>query len=84
MARGYSQRFGVDYFDIFVPVVRLDSVRCLLAVAARRDLELVHLDVKTAFSHGRLSKDICMEAPQGFELEKGLSRERQAVRNEQV
>ena len=47
----FSQRERVDYNEIFSPVVRHTSIRVLLAIVARQDLELEQLDVKVAFFH---------------------------------
>lgn len=67
VVRGFSQRVGLDYQETFSPVVRLDSIRILLAIAAEEDLEIVHFDVRTAFLHGSLDEDIYMIQPQGYE-----------------
>ncbi|KYG40745.1 hypothetical protein M433DRAFT_31774, partial [Acidomyces richmondensis BFW] len=44
-ARGFTQQYGVDYFDTFAPVVRMESMRMLLAYAAVEDLEVHQMDV---------------------------------------
>lgn len=49
MAKGYVQKQGVDFDEVFAPVTRLEMVRLLLALAARNALEVHHLDVKSAF-----------------------------------
>ncbi|KAJ4718340.1 Retrovirus-related Pol polyprotein from transposon TNT 1-94 [Melia azedarach] len=63
-----KQREGVDYNEIFSPVVRHTSIRVLLAIVAHQDLELEQLDVKTAFLHGELEKEIYMTQPDGFRV----------------
>lgn len=67
VAKGYSQREGVDYKEIFAPVVKHVSIRILLAIVVEEDLELEQLDVKTAFLHGELEEKIYMEVPEGYE-----------------
>lgn len=59
---------GVDYTEIFSPLVRYDSLRTLLSIVTNQDLELVQFDVKTAFLYGDIDKDIFMKIPQGIEV----------------
>jgi len=58
VAKGYTQKEGIDYNEVFSPVVKHFSIRVLLALVAQFDLELVQLDMKTAFLHGDLEEDI--------------------------
>lgn len=67
VARGFTQEKGVDYKETFAPVVRFDSIRVLLALAAEKDLEITNFDVKTAFLYGDLSECVYMKQPIGFE-----------------
>ena len=60
VAKGYSQVPGVDFTDVFSPVVKHSSIRALLGIVAMEDLELERLDVKIAFLHGELKEDIYM------------------------
>jgi hypothetical protein len=69
VAKGYSQREGMDFNEVFSPVVRHSSIRVLLAMVALYDLELEQLDVKTAFLHGELEETIYMHQPEGFIVE---------------
>ena len=74
VAKGYSQMEGIDYHEIFSPVVKLVSIRIVLALVALLDLELEQLDVKTSFLHGDLDEEIYMEQPEGFlQHQKGIS-----------
>ncbi|KAG8499388.1 hypothetical protein CXB51_005980 [Gossypium anomalum] len=57
---------GVDFTDVFSPVVKHSSIRALLGIIAMHDLKLEQLDVKTAFLHGELEEDIYMQQPEGF------------------
>jgi len=67
VARGCSQKAGVDYLETFSPVARFDSVRTLLSIAAVKDYEIYQLDVKTAFLYGDLNETIYMEQPEEFD-----------------
>jgi hypothetical protein len=67
VAKGYSQRKGIDFTETFAPVVRYDSIRAVLAVAAHLNLEITQFDVKTAFLHGDLKEEIYMDQPEEFE-----------------
>jgi hypothetical protein len=68
VAKGYSQIPGIDYNDIFSPVVKHTSIRALLGMVASNDLELEQLDVTTAFLNGELEEEIFMHQPEGFEV----------------
>ena len=70
VAKGYSQTEGVDYNDIFSPVVKHSLIRLLLAYVAMFNLELEQLDIKTTFLRGNLEEKIYMDQPPGF-IEKG-------------
>ncbi|KAH9722896.1 Integrase catalytic domain-containing protein [Citrus sinensis] len=67
VAKGYTQKEGVDFKEVFSPVVRHASIRVILSLTAVQDMELDQLDVKTAFLHGRLQEEIFMTQPEGFE-----------------
>ena len=66
VVKGYSQRKGIDYAEIFPPVVKLISIQILLSVVASENLHLEQMDVKTRFLHGVLDKEIYMQQPEGF------------------
>ncbi|CAM6087062.1 unnamed protein product [Calypogeia fissa] len=66
MAKGYTQCKGLDYTEIFSPIVKLATIRVLFAIVAFYDLELDQMDVLTAFLHGLLDVEIYMAQPEGF------------------
>jgi reverse transcriptase-like protein len=66
VVKGFSQRKGVDFDEIFSPVVKMASIGVVLGLAASLDLEIEQMDVKTAFLHGDLDEEIYMEQPEGF------------------
>lgn len=49
MAKSYTQKEGIDYNEIFLPVVKYTTIRVMLALIAHFDWELEQLDGKTAF-----------------------------------
>ncbi|CAI7834662.1 unnamed protein product [Closterium sp. NIES-54] len=66
VARGFSQRQGVDYFQTFSPTPKMTTLRVLLHVAAHRDYELHSLDFSTTFLQGSLHEEIWLRCPPGF------------------
>ncbi|CAI7885290.1 unnamed protein product [Closterium sp. NIES-53] len=66
VARGFSQRQGVDYFQTFSPTPKMTTLWVLLHVAAQRDYELHSLDFSTAFLKGNLHEEIWLRHPPGF------------------
>ena len=68
VAKGHSQIPGVDFTDVFSPVVKHSSIQALLRIVDFHDYELEQLDVKTAFLHGELEEDIYMQQPKGFKV----------------
>ncbi|CAI7747659.1 unnamed protein product [Closterium sp. NIES-54] len=66
VARGFSQRQGVDYFQTFSPTPKMTTLRVLLHVAAQRDYDLHSLDFSTAFLQGSLHEEIWLRRPPGF------------------
>ncbi|CAJ2668206.1 unnamed protein product [Trifolium pratense] len=57
VAKGYSQQHGVDYREVFAPVARWDTIRCILALSASKRWKVYQLDVKSAFLHGKYTND---------------------------
>ena len=68
---GNRQRPGEDYDETFAPVAKFASIRLLLALAAKLDLEIHQMDVKSAFLNGDLDEEIYMESPPGFSAPDG-------------
>ncbi|KAJ9509995.1 hypothetical protein QJQ45_011674 [Haematococcus lacustris] len=67
VVKGFMQREGVDFTELHAPVSKHATVRALLATAAAWDMDLEHLDVKTAFLNGYLDEEIYMKQPAGYE-----------------
>jgi hypothetical protein len=66
VAKGYTQTYGIDYDKTFSPVTKISSVRVLISLEAKLDWPLYQLDVKNAFLHGNLLKEVYMEQPPEF------------------
>jgi ATP-binding cassette subfamily B (MDR/TAP) protein 1 len=60
VVKGYAQKEGIDFNEIFSPVVCLTTIKVVLAMCAIFDLHLEHLDMKTAFLRGELEEEIYM------------------------
>jgi hypothetical protein len=54
VVKGYTQRHGIDYDEVFTPVARLDSMCLLSALAAHEGWEVHHMDIKSTFLNGDL------------------------------
>jgi hypothetical protein len=54
VVKGYTQRQGIDYDEVFAPVARLEAMRLLLALAAQEGWQVHHMDVKMTFLNGDL------------------------------
>ena len=58
VVKGYAQRYGIDFSDVFAPVARMETIRVLLALAVFYGWEVHHLDVKSAFLNDQISEEI--------------------------
>ena len=68
VVKGFAQKKGIDFDEIFSPVVNMNSIRTILSLVAAEDLHLEELDVKTTFLHGDLEEEIYMQQPEGYEV----------------
>lgn len=66
VAKGYSQKHGLDYDETFSPVVRSPSIRALLAYAVQNKMVIHQMDAITAFLNGELEEEIYMRQPEGY------------------
>lgn len=86
--KGFKQKHGQDYFEVFANTGKYKTLRIALGIAAARDLELRQLDVPQAFIQADLEEDVYMEMPEGFaqpgmvcHLKKSLYGLKQSPRN---
>ena len=70
VAKGYKQKYGIDYKEVFAPVARQDTIRLIISITTQKSWPIYQLDVKSAFLHGELQEEVYVEQPEGF-VQKG-------------
>jgi len=68
VVRGFMQKAGTDYFEVYAPIVRLETMRLIVAIACGRNWPMYHLDVKFAFLNGPLNEVVYVTQPPGFKI----------------
>ncbi|BBH03053.1 transposable element gene [Prunus dulcis] len=63
VAKGYTQEYGIDYSEVFAPVVHHDTIRLVISLAAQNDWSIYQLDVKSAFLYGELNERVFIAQP---------------------
>ena len=66
--KGFSQVEGLDFDQVFSPVVHFETVCLMLALAALENWYITGLDIWSAYLYGKLNKEIYMEQPKGFAI----------------
>eukprot|EP00253_Pinus_taeda_P035201 PITA_35201 len=66
VTRGFSQKEGIDYDEIFALVARYTTIRSIIALTASQGWNLHQMDVKTMFLHGSIKEEVYVEQPKGF------------------
>ncbi|CAK9829680.1 Copia protein [Anthophora retusa] len=66
VARGHTQKYGIDYEDIFASVARYEIIRTLFAAAVNEQMHIHQMDVISAYVQGELHDEIYMEQPEMF------------------
>ncbi|GKE14626.1 ribonuclease H-like domain, reverse transcriptase, RNA-dependent DNA polymerase [Tanacetum coccineum] len=85
VAKGYVQKSGIDFVEVFTPIDRLETIRLLITLAAEKGWKIHQLDVKMAFLHGDLKEEVYVVQPKGIEVSQGkdcvkIKQERCAMR----
>ena len=70
-ARGFTKKPGIDFYETFSPVARLERIRIVIVVVAQKKWKIFQLDVKSTFLNGKLDEEIYVEQPQGFIVQGG-------------
>ena len=73
VARGFSQKEGIDYEETFAPVARYTSIKTIIAIASIMGWKLHQMDVKTAFLNGKVEQVVYIEQPKGFTVHESES-----------
>nr|GEZ22932.1 putative ribonuclease H-like domain-containing protein [Tanacetum cinerariifolium] len=66
VAQGHTQEEGIDYDEVFVPVVRIEAIRLFLAYASFMGFTVYQMDVKSAFLYGTIDEEVYVMQPPGF------------------
>ncbi|GJV76572.1 putative ribonuclease H-like domain-containing protein, partial [Tanacetum coccineum] len=67
VAQSYTQEEGIDYDEVFAPVVRIEAIRLFLAYASFMNFVVYQMDVKNAFLYGKIEEEVYVCQPPGFE-----------------
>ncbi|MCO5575447.1 hypothetical protein L7F22_029248 [Adiantum nelumboides] len=68
VARGFSQRPGVDFDETYAPTARMTTIRTVLCLAAHFGWAVFQMDVKSAFLNGEMEKEVYVSQPPGFRV----------------
>ena len=79
VAKGYTQKAGIDFTETFAPVVRFNTLRVLLTITALEDLELSQLDFKSAYLNGEIEEEVYMELPDRYKERNKVRRLNKAI-----
>ncbi|GJV00371.1 retrovirus-related pol polyprotein from transposon TNT 1-94 [Tanacetum coccineum] len=66
VAKGYRQEEGIDFEESFTPVARIEAIKIFIANAARKNMIIYQMDVKTTFLNGELKEEVYVCQPEGF------------------
>ena len=69
VAKGFSQKEGIDYEETFAPVARYSSIRTIISLAVEMGWRVHQMDVKTAFLNGVIEEKVYIERPEEFDVD---------------
>nr|GEV40597.1 putative ribonuclease H-like domain-containing protein [Tanacetum cinerariifolium] len=67
VAQSHRQEKGIDYTDVFAPIARIEAIRLFLAFALFMGFMVYQMDVKSAFLYGKITEEVNITQPRGFE-----------------
>ena len=73
VARGFSQKEGIDYEETFAPMAIYTSIKTIIAIASFMGWKLHQMDVKAAFLNGKVEQEVYIEQPEGFTVHESES-----------
>ena len=68
VARGFSQKEGIDYEETFAPATRYTSIRTVITLASNMKWKLHQMDIKTEILNGVIEEEVYIKQPQGFKI----------------
>jgi hypothetical protein len=73
VAKGFSQKEGIDFSETFAPMARYSSIRAMISIATELGWQIHQMDVKTMLLNGVREEEIYIEQPEGFEVHNNTS-----------
>lgn len=56
----------MNYWETYSPVIRYETIRMLLAVAAEKDLHMHQIDISNAYLNSDLEEDVYLKQPKNY------------------
>ena len=66
VVKGYTQRQGIDYDEVFALVAHLETIQLLISLSTQNQLRILQIDVKSTFLNGCLMEELYVEQPVGY------------------